>query len=125
MGILLTTDTAFATIAGDELTAAGELIDGQTAVVGTTLTFCHTGLELQVADLLIIQHGGHVTVLVMLSGDQRCTESTHDTGDVGTDGLAVRNFFKASKHRIVVEGTALYHDIFTKLRSIRDFDHLK
>ena len=115
MGILLTTDTAFATIAGDELTAAGELIDGQTAIVGTALTFCHTGLKLQVADLLIIQHGGHVTVLVMLSGDQCRTESTHDTGDVGTDGLTVRNFFKASKHRIVVEGTALYHDIFTQL----------
>ena len=74
MGILLTTDTAFATIAGDELTAAGEFVDGQTTVVGTALTFCHTGLELQVADLLIIQHGGHITVLVMLSGDQRRTE---------------------------------------------------
>ena len=36
MGILLTTDTAFATIAGDELTAAGEFVDGQTTVVGTT-----------------------------------------------------------------------------------------
>ena len=115
MGILLTTDTAFATIAGDELTAAGELIDGQTAVVGTTLTFRHAGLELEIADLLIIQHCGHITVFVMFSGDQSRTESTHDTGDVGTDGLAVRNFFKASKHRIVVEGTALYHDIFTQL----------
>lgn len=39
MGILLTTDTAFATIAGDELTAAGEFVDGQTAVVGTALAF--------------------------------------------------------------------------------------
>ena len=125
MGILLTTDTAFATVAGDELTAAGEFVDGQTAVVGTALTFCHAGLELQVADLLIIQHGGHITVLVMLSGDQRCTESTHDTGDVGTDGLTACNFLKAAQNGIVIEGTALYHDIFTKLRSIRDFDHLK
>ena len=115
MGILLSTNTAFATVAGDELTATGELVDGQTAVVGTTLTFCHTGLELQVADLLIIQHGGHITVLVMLSGDQRRTESAHDTGDVGTDGLATCNFLKAAQNGIVVEGTALYHDIFTKL----------
>ena len=125
MGILLTADTTFTAVAGDELTAAGEFVDGQTTVVGTTLTFRHAGLELQVAYLLIIQHGGHITVLVMLSGDQCRTESTHDTGDVGTDGLAVGNFLKAAQNGIVVEGTALYYDIFTKLRSIGDFDHLK
>ena len=61
----------------------------------------------------------------MLSGDQRRTESTHDTGNVGTDGLTVCDFLKAAQNGIVIEGTALYHDIFTKLRSIRDFDHLK
>ena len=83
MGILLTADTTFTAVAGDELTAAGEFVDGQTAVVGTTLTFRHAGLQLQIADLLVIQHGGDITVLVMLSGDQRRTESTHDTGDVG------------------------------------------
>ena len=115
MGILLTTDTSFATVAGDELTAAGELVDGQAAVVGTALTFCHTGLKLQITDLLVIQHGGHIAVLIVLSGDQSGTESTHDTGDVGTDGLTVSNFFKAAQNGIVIECTALYHDIFTKL----------
>lgn len=47
------------------------------------LTFRHAGLELEIADLLIIQHCGHITVFVMFSGDQSRTESTHDTGDVG------------------------------------------
>ena len=76
MGILLTTDTTFTAVAGDELTAAGEFVDGQTTVVGTTLTFRHAGLELEIADLLIIQHCGHITVFVMFSGDQSRTEST-------------------------------------------------
>ena len=115
MGILLTADTTFTAVAGDELTATGEFVDGQTTVVGTTLTFRHAGLELEIADLLIIQHCGHITVFVMFSGDQSRTESTHDTGDVGTDRMAVCNFLKAAQNSIIVESTALYHDIFTKL----------
>ena len=115
MGILLTADTTFTAVAGDELTATGEFVDGQTTVVGTTLTFRHAGLELEIADLLIIQHCGHITVFVMFSGDQSRTESTHDTGDIRADCFTSGNLFETAKNGIVVESTALYHDIFTKL----------
>ena len=61
----------------------------------------------------------------MFSGDQRRAESAHDAGNIRADRLTVRNFFKASKNRVIVESTALHDDIFAEFRSVGDFDHLK
>ena len=58
------------------------------------------------------------------AGNQRGTESTHDSGDIRADGFAAGNLFEASKNRIIVEGTTLYNDVFTKFGSIRNLDNL-
>ena len=41
--LLFFSETALTAVAADELTSAGEAVDGQTAVVGTALAFCHGG----------------------------------------------------------------------------------
>ena len=50
----------------------------------------------------------------MLSGNQGRAESSHNTGDVGADCLAACNLFKASKNGVVIKGSALNHNVFSK-----------
>ena len=57
------------------------------------------------------------------ASDQSSTESSHDSGDIRTDGFTVGNLFKASQNCIIVESTTLYNDMFTKFGSIRNFDN--
>ena len=115
-------DAALAAVSADKLTAAAETVDGQTAVIGTSLAVCHGSGVLQAVDFLNGQHGGDATVLVSLPGDQGCSESAHDTGDVRTDRFAVGDLFKASQYGVIVEGSALYDDVFSQLGSIGNLD---
>ena len=121
--IFLLSDTAFATITADILTTAGKTVDGQTAAVGTSLTVCHAGGVFQIIDLVDGEHGCIFAIFETFSCDQSGTESTHDTCNVRADRFAVGNPFKASKYSIVIERTTLYNNIFTKLRSIRNFNY--
>ena len=59
------------------------------------------------------------------SGNEGGTEGTHNAGNVRSDRLTVGDFFKGAKHRIVVKGTALYHDVVSKLGSVGNLDDLK
>ena len=75
------------------------------------------GLKCQCIDLVNGQHGG-LSFLITLPGNQGSTESTHDTGDIRTDRFAAGNLFKASEYGVIVEGTALYNDVLTKIVGI-------
>ena len=61
---------------------------------------------------------------VTLPCNEGSTESAHDTGDVRTDRLAVGDFFKAAQNGVIVEGSALDHDVLSKLGGIGNFDDL-
>ena len=61
----------------------------------------------------------------MFSGDQRRTESTHDTCNIRSYGLTVCDLLETPEYCIIIEGTALYDDISAQFRSVRDFDYLK
>ena len=63
--------------------------------------------------------------MITFLGDQGGSESSHDTGNVGTDRFTVGNLFKASQDCVIVEGSALYNDLFTKLGCIRYLDNLE
>ena len=121
--IFLLSDTTFTAVTADILAAAGETVDGQTAAVGTSFTVCHAGRVFQIVDLVDGEHRGIFAILKTLSCDQGCTERTHDTCDIRADRFTVGDLFKASQYRIVIECTTLYDNIFTKLRSIRNFDY--
>ena len=122
--VLFLTDTAFTAVTAYILAAAGEFVDSQTAVIGTSTTVCHRSCIFQLVDLINGEHSSFCTFLMALAGDQRSTESTHDSGDIRTDGFAAGNLFEASKNRIIVESTTLYNDVFTKFGSIRNLDNL-
>ena len=123
VGILLLADAPLTAVAADILAAAGKTVDGQTAVIGTALAVGHPGGILQGVDLFNGQHGG-LFALTALSGNKSRAESAHDACDVGTDGLAVGDPLKASEHRVVVESTALDHDVVAQLRGIGHLDDL-
>ena len=114
-----------ATVSGNELSAAAEMIDGQTAVVGTSPAFGHSCGIFQRFNLVNGEHGCAFAVHIPLSCDQSGSESAHDTGDVRTDNLAVSDLFQASQHGVIVKGSALYHDMLSKFRRVGNLDDLK
>ena len=127
IGIFLFSETPFTAVSGNELSAAGKAVDGQTAVVGTAFALSHGRCKFQGIDLFNREHGGLVMFGFMesLSGDQGGAKGTHDTGDIRTDGFTACNFFKASQDGIVIKGSALYDDLMSQFGGIRYLDHLK
>ena len=116
-------ESALTTVSADELTSSGETVDGQAAVVGTALAFCHGGRELELIDLFNGKHGCCSALHIAFTGDQCSTESTHDTGDIRTDRLAGSNLFKASKDRIVIKGSSLDDDVTAQFGGIGNLDY--
>ena len=113
--VFLFADSPLAAVAADKLAAAGEFVDGQTAVVGTSSAVGHGGGIFQGVDLVNREHGCLFSLFIPFSGDKRGAERSHDAGDIRTDGVAVRDLLKAAEHRVVIEGSALYHNVFSKL----------
>ena len=122
--VFLFSDTALAAVSADVLTAAGEFVDGQTAAVRTAFAVCHRGRVFQLIDLFDGEHRSLLICRIALSCDQRRTERTHNAGDVRADGFAVGDPLKASENSVVVERTALYDDVASKLGGIRNFNYL-
>ena len=123
--VLLFTDTALAAVSAYKLASSCEFVDGETAAVGTSVAVSHGGCVFQLIDLVNRKHGGLTTLCVVaFFGNQGCTEGTHDSGNVRTDGLTACNTLKASKNTVVVEGSALYNNVPAKLLCIGNLDNL-
>ena len=122
--VFLFADSPLAAVAADKLAAAGEFVDGQTAVVGTSAAVGHGGGIFQGVDLVDREHGSLFSLFIPFSGDKRGAERSHDAGDIRTDGVAVRDLLKAPENRVVIEGSALYHDMPAKLGGVGNLDHL-
>ena len=101
------------------------MVDRQTAVVCASTTFCHCCGVFKGTDVINGKHGCAFAVDITFSGNQSCTECTHDSGNIRTDSLAAGDLFKASKNSIIIEGTALHNNMLSKIRSIIDFYNLK
>ena len=63
-------------------------------------------------------------VHIALTGDKSSSEGTHDTCDIRSYSMTSGDTFKASKNRIIVEGTTLYNDVLAKFGSVRNLDNL-
>ena len=63
--------------------------------------------------------------MVALSGDQGCSEGAHNTCDIRADGPAAGDPLKAAEYGVIVEGSALYYYMASKIRGICDFNYLK
>ena len=101
------------------------MIDRQTAGVGTSTTFCHCCGVFKRADLINGKHGCAFAVNVTFSGNQGCTESSHDSGNIRADCFTVCDFLKTSQHSVVVESTSLDNDMISKFGCVRYFDYLE
>ena len=114
---LLFAQSPLAAVSGNELAAAAEVIDGQTAGICTSAAFGHSRGVLHVLDLVDGEHGRAFTFRIPLAGDESRTEGAHDAGDVRADGFAVRDLLKAPEDCVIVEGTALYDDVVSEFGS--------
>ena len=122
--LAIQTEAALTAVARDEAAAAAELVHGEHALVVTTLTARHGGLILQRDDLVERQHGGRL-VFPALACDQGRAEGTHDAGNVGAHALTLRRALEGAEHSVIVEGTALHHNVLAEARGIGNFDDLK
>ncbi|GFI51000.1 hypothetical protein IMSAGC020_02210 [Lachnospiraceae bacterium] len=124
VGFLLS-KTAFTAVSRDEFPSAAEMVDGQTAVVGTAPAFGHGGGVFKSLDLFNGEHGRSLAVHIALPSDEGGSKSSHDPGDIRTDGLAVCNLLEASKHGIVVKSAALHDDVIAEFGGVRHLDDLE
>ena len=122
--VLLFTNSSLTAVPADKLTAAGKFIDRQTTVVCTSMAVCHRGGIFQLINLVDREHRCLFSCLITLSCDQSRTEGSHDSGDIRTDCFTAGNLFEASKYRVIIEGTALHHNMSAKLCRIRHLDNL-
>ena len=108
-----TAGSPLAAVAADMLAAAGEFIDGQHAVVGASAA-AHAGGG--IGELQDFIQGEHLRFLsvVMVPGRQGCAEGAHDACNIRADCLHPGDFFKGPKHRQIVEGAALDHDVLSQ-----------
>ena len=119
---LLFAKSPLAAVSGDEFSSAAEVVDGQTAGVGTSAAFCHRCGVFQGTDVVDGEHGRSLALGVALPCDEGCSESAHDSGDIRTDRLAVGYLLKTPQDGIIIEGSALDHDVVSKLCCIGYFD---
>ena len=122
--VLFLANTTLTAVTAYILAAAGEFVDSQTAVIGTSTTVCHRSCIFQLVDLINGEHSRFCAFLMAFAGNQCGTESTHDSGNIRTDGFAACNLFEASQNCIIVEGTTLYNDVLAKFGSVRNLDNL-
>ena len=121
--ILLLTNTALTAVTAYKTTSAGEFVDRQTAVVGTSAAVRHRCCIFQFIDLVNGKHCGLFAIFITLSCNQCRTKSSHNTCNIRANSLATCNFFKTSKNCIVVECTTLYNDMSAKFSRIGNFDN--
>ena len=122
--VLFLANTTLAAVTAYILAAAGEFVDSQTAVIGTSTTVCHRSCIFQLVDLINGEHSRFCAFLMAFTGNQCGTEGTHDSGNIRTDSFAAGNLFETSQNCIIVESTTLYNDVSAKFGSIRNLDNL-
>ena len=116
-------ETTLTAVTGDKLSASAEFVDSQKTVVCTAFTAGHRTFKLQIDDVFQREHGSLFTAIIMFSGDQGCAESTHNTGDIRAYSVTAGNPFKTAQYGIIVECSALYYYIFTKVFGIGKFNN--
>ena len=122
--VLFASDTLLTAVTGDIASAVAELVYSQEAVVCTALAPRHRCLESKSDDIVDTEHGSGLTC-VGTSCYKSSAESTHDTRDIGTDGIDAEYVLKCAQNSIVVEGSTLNYDVASKFLGIRHLDNLE
>ena len=120
---LLLAQALFTAVSADIATTAREMVDGQTAGVGTAAAARHGRLVFEIDDVVEREHGGLRAFHIALAGNECRAERAHDAGDVRTHGLAAGDALEAAEHGVVIERTTLNDDVFTQILRIGQLDH--
>ena len=126
-------ETPFTAVAGNEASAGTELVDGQDTVVAAALAAGHAGAVLQGNDLVQGQHAALGLSLIQVClrhmiafpGNESGAEGAHDAGDIRPHHIPIHQQLEGPQHRIIIEGTALDHDMLAQLLGVRDLDDLE
>ena len=114
-------DTALTAVSRDKLAAAGETVDGQTDsgwynpyILPVLVSKC------KCIDLVDGEHGCLIASLHDRSLAMRAAPKAPMIPAIsGRTAFTAGNLFKTAEHGIIVKGTTLYDDIFSKLTSHR------
>ena len=115
--LALAGDGLVAAVAGNELAAIGEGVDGELAVVAAAAALDADDFLVEVLQLFLAHHGGGgLAVLVALAQtEEGRTVSAHQTGDVGADDLDAHLLLEGAEDGLIVERTALHDDLPAQL----------
>ena len=124
--LALASDGLIAAVAGDELAAVGEGVDGELAVVAAAAALDADDFLVEVLQLFLAHHGGGgLAVLAALAqAEEGRTVSAHQTGDVGADDLDAHLLLEGAEDGFVVEGAALHDDLPAQLLGAGGADDL-
>ena len=103
--------------------SAGEFVDGQHTPVGAAAAAGGGGGVGQTQNVVQGKGGAFLTVAA-LPRHQRRAERAHNAGNVGAGSFHSGDFLKGAKHRLVVEGAALHHDVFAQVGGVGQLDDL-
>ena len=121
--VAVAAQAALTAVAGYVPAPAGEFVDREQAVV---LAPAAAGRRRRVGeggDLIEREHRALLPVIT-LTRDQRRAEGAHDARNVGAGGLHACDLLKGAQHRLVIERSALDHDMTAELLGIGELDDL-
>ena len=110
-------------VSADVLSAAGEFVDGQHTVVAAAAAADRLRGIGQPLHFFQRKHDAFLPVIVV-PGYQSRAKSAHQAGNVRTSGVDSGNFLKSPKHSLIMEGTALNHDMLAQILRTGQLDDL-
>ena len=105
-------------VAGDEATAAAEVVDGEQTVIGAAAT---AGMLLghgQARDFVGRKDGRGARLARTVARKQRGAVGAHAAGDIGTDGVDARELLEGAQGGVGHERAALNDDLRADLFGI-------
>ena len=103
--------------------AVGKTVDRQHTVIGAAAAMGGFRGICKLSDFFQRKHLCFLTAVTVFRY-QRGTEGTHNTGNIGACNFHTGDPFKGPQYRLVIEGSALDHDMLAQLRWVCQLDDL-
>ena len=114
-----------AAVAGDEATAAAEVVDREQAVVRAAPAVDVGVLDLQVVDLVAGKKPGGALLTRAVAGKKRRAVGAHAARHVGADHVATGQELEGAQRGVGHEGAALDYAVLSDLVEVAQLDYLK
>ena len=105
------------------MAAVGKFHDREQTAVGAFFAVTVRFLIAEIFQFLFGDQRGDMIFAEAFFGDNGRAVSAHEAGNIGTDDLPPGFFFECAKHRFVIEGAALSHDLLAEIFGTADLDN--